>query len=124
MSKEALRIATALLMRWNLLAGRWPATVEAVQRILKHSPVKRLEKNGLGKIQCPLKVLTGLKPSAILIRLSPLRHFHDLKIIDQERCNRLIDIEGMHNAFAQMHKYKSENTQHRRTQAQKCTTAR
>lgn len=124
MYKEVPRIASALLSEWKLSAGQLPTIVEAIQRILNQSPVEHLEKNEIGKIRCPLEVFTGLKPSPILIRPSPLRRFCDLKIIDQERDNQLIDIERMHNALAQMHKNISENNQRHCTEAHKVHNAK
>lgn len=43
---------------------------------------------------------------------------------DQERCNRLFDVERMPNALAQMHKNIPENNQRRHTQAKKLHNAK
>lgn len=104
-------------------AGKWLGIFEVIQKILSQCQVERLGKNELGKTQCPLEFLIRFKPSPILIRPSPLRRSHDWNIIDEERCNQLVDIEKMHNPLAQMHKTISDINQRRRSEAQKRNNA-
>lgn len=66
--------------------------------------MEHLSKNDDGKKLCPVKVFTGLKPSALLVQLSPSRRFRRLNCINEERCNQLININLNHEGPAQMQK--------------------
>lgn len=76
--REVLRVTRALLSEWKLSVGQWPTIVECIQRIINQSPMEHLGKDDDGKMLCPMKVFTGLNPSTLLVRPSPLRRFRDL----------------------------------------------
>lgn len=113
-----MRITRALLSEWKLSVGQRPAIVECIQKVTNQFPMEHLGKDDDGMMLCPMKVFTGLNPSAHLVRPSPLRRFRDLKDINEERAIQLVNIRSIYEALAGMHKNISTRKEHKRTQSQ------
>lgn len=116
--KEILRIARALLSEWKLAVGRWPAVIDAIQRVVNHSPVERLGRSANGNMRCPMEVFSGLKPPSLIVRPLPMRTYRDMETLNAARCQSILNINDVHQALEVMHKEVFKRNQTRRTRAQ------
>lgn len=66
----------------------------------------------------------GLQPFLLSVCASPFQQFQDLKILDHERCNHLVDINRIHTALNQIRKYMAQHDKKRRTQTHQVQYAR
>lgn len=98
----------------------WAVADEPTRNLKDYKPIsyEALREKCLRKDAYPMEVFTRLKPSALLVRPSPLRRFHDLKRIEKERCTQTVNIEHIYTAVFQMHKTIAEGSQRRCTEAQ------
>lgn len=122
--KEVLRVARALLSEWRLSAGSWTSIVEAIQKIMNQSPLKRLGTNAQGVMRCPMEVFTGLKASPLIIRPLPLRKYMSVKALDEARTMQVINIDRFHQALENIHKEVSDNNTANRSRALKWHNAK
>lgn len=107
--KKVLRAVKAFSLQWKMPRNQWPARMEAVQRIINQSPVKRLERNNKEWLRCPMQIFNGLKPYPLQIGPMPLKLYPDMKIVAEARCKLIINIESVHGAVGQVHKEISES---------------
>lgn len=122
--KEVSRVAKALLLEWKLSAGKWPSIIESIQKVMNQSTWKRFRKNTQGGMRCPMKVFTGLRPSPLLVRLTPLRKYKDLRAIDEARTAEIINFSGLHEVLVKVHKEESNNNMVNRSRALRCHNAK
>lgn len=122
--KEVLRVVRALLSEWKMPVTQWPSLVGAVQKVINHSPIKRLGRNRAGNMRCPMEVFTGLTPSPLLVRPMPLKTYRTVRVLDNERVRSIIDIGKLHESLEEMHKDVSKGNTQVRTRAQQIHNAR
>lgn len=67
---------------------------------------------------CPIKIFTGLKPSALLAQISTLRRFQNLQVLKFKKRRQVFDQKSVHAALMQMNKDISAHKLQRRTQIQ------
>lgn len=113
-----LRIIRTLLSEWKLLAGQWPTNLEGSQKIIKQSRTKHIRRDATQNMRCPMKIFTGLKPSSLLVRPSPLRRVIELQSVKEEWCNQLFNTGHIHTDLSRMHKSTAEGRPRRRSRAQ------
>lgn len=75
-------------------------------------------KHADGKAQCSMEVLTGIKSSALVIRLSLLLQFKGLPDLGEEMVFEIATWDSMHQALVQYHKEMSDWIEKRRIRVQ------
>lgn len=96
--KEVLRVARDLLSEWKMSEMQWSTLVQAVQKVISHSPLKTLGNFRAGTVRCPMEVFTGLTPSPLLVRPVLLETYRGMRVLDEELARRIIDAEAFHDA--------------------------
>lgn len=102
--RKVIRTGRAFLSEWKLPAHQYPSTVSVIQNVINQSPVDMLAKNKERMTRCPMEVVKGLEPSALLLRSIPLIKSIELKALNEARAKEVMNIGAIHESLEEMHR--------------------
>lgn len=75
-------------------------------------------------MMCPIEVFTGLRAHSRFIRTAPLRRYREMKVLDENRGKKIVNIDMFHAVLEEMHKEVLENNRLRRSRAEQIHNAK
>lgn len=102
---------------------QWSSIMEAVQKVINHSPLKRSGRNSIGNMRCHMEVFTGPTLSPLLFRPTPMKTYRTLQAIGDERLRSVVNVGKLQKSFDGINKEKSSNSVRVHTKTQQLHNA-